>query len=93
MSADDHGTPSTYKNHGCRCGACRRAHADHQWNLRRTHLAALAAGRAPGLRHGSPNTYTNHGCRCAACTQANTEYMRRYRQRRANRPTQAKEKQ
>lgn len=87
MSADDHGTLSTYTNHGCRCEACKRANADYHRNLRRTRRAALAAGRAPGLKHGSFSTYTNHGCRCEACKRAKREYRRRYRQRRANRPT------
>ena len=33
MSAPRHGSHSTYKNHGCRCPACRAAAADYQRDL------------------------------------------------------------
>ena len=97
MGVNDHGKASTYVNYGCRCALCRRAIADYQFNLRRTRSKALAAG-AIEIQHGKASTYINYGCRCEACTQANSEYhseyLRRSRQRRANRPTdKTKEKQ
>ena len=41
MSAPKHGTASTYKNHGCRCPACRAAAVAYQ----RAYLSAAPAQR------------------------------------------------
>lgn len=66
MSADDHGMPSTYTNHRCRCEPCTAA------NTRRV-LASRAkrdASTLPPEAHGKASTYGNWRCRCVACTAA-----------------------
>lgn len=64
-----HGTASTYRNHGCRCSACREAaraaHAD--WKATVTSRDAL--------RHDN-STYVNYGCRCETCKAAHSAYER-----------------
>lgn len=86
MSADDHGSASTYTNWRCRCDACREA-----WRIE---FARMRRNRTRWLRddptlaqHGTESTYTNWGCRCAACTEGHRTYQRRaYQKRRAIRP-------
>ncbi len=76
MSADDHGTRSTYINYRCRCDACRRANSDYQ-------LRSIARRRAErfDVSHGSYSTYVNYGCRCAECRDAARACQRARRER------------
>jgi len=73
MSADDHGSASTYSNWGCRCTPCKEAN-------RVTHRRVLAYLRArrvvapDSVGHGRASTYTNWGCRCLPCTEAHRVY-------------------
>lgn len=71
MSADDHGSASTYSNHRCRCAPCRAAWAAYVAKRRAERVAG--AGTIP---HGTVGGYGNYGCRCEACVTAN---RRRYR--------------
>jgi len=83
--ADDdprHGTSNGYGNHGCRCDACRSAHAAaHSAYIKRQR----EAGRVMGT-HGSSLAYDT-GCRCDECRLAHNarsvEKKRRQRARRA----------
>ena len=82
MSADDHGSASTYSNHGCRCDLCKRAWADLVQRLR-SNREALAPETRTDIMHGRAATYTNHRCRCDACRIAWATYYRElYRARR-----------
>lgn len=79
MTKDDHGSPSTYSYHGCRCDACRAAWAA---DCRQRRLYRTASDLPPGVKHGLPNTYTNYGCRCPPCGDAHYDSYRDYRSRR-----------
>lgn len=68
-----HGSDSGY-GQGCRCDACRSAHAAAT-RLRR----AEKATRLDEAPHGTANTYTNWGCRCAPCTAAHSAALKRRR--------------
>jgi hypothetical protein len=71
MTADDHGSASTYSNHGCRCDLCRGAWTDYLYEVRRTRTLRLQ--KDPSLAtHGKYTTYTNWGCRCDLCRAAHT---------------------
>lgn len=67
LAADDprHGTASSYRNHACRCDACREAH--------RLDKAARRAEGPKGTRqqaqHGTRSKYSR-GCRCDECRAA-----------------------
>lgn len=81
MTADDHGSSSTYTNHGCRCDACSIAWARQQRFGRASRVTRLADN--PTLAdHGSPWTYNNWGCRCRACTDAWSAYRSAHREQR-----------
>lgn len=82
LAVDDprHGTVNGYGNLGCRCDACRRAHAEN-------HAAYMAKKRARGEvvgKHGSSAAYDS-GCRCDECRLAHNarsvEKKRRIRAR------------
>lgn len=77
MSADDHGSRSTYNNHGCRCDECRAAHAAYVARRSAERRAELAAGAAT-LPHGVLSTYNAWGCRCEDCRAAHAARERRY---------------
>jgi len=82
MSADDHGSVSTYTNHVCRCDECRAAWASDTRRMRAGRVQRLA--NDPTLAdHGLASTYCNWGCRCRACTDAATRT--RHRRRKAER--------
>lgn len=83
LAHDDsrHGTVNGYGNLGCRCDACRAAHAAaHSEYIRRKR----AEGRVVGS-HGSSVAYDT-GCRCDVCRQAHNARSvvkkRRIRERR-----------
>ena len=78
MSADDHGSRSTYMHHGCRCNDCRAATAAYEFR-RRARLAREVAGGLYDVEHGSHSTYVNYLCRCGPCTAASAEYHRKRR--------------
>lgn len=79
MTADDHGSDSTYTNHACRCAACVEAHrvAFGAGRMRRASRLALDPTLAP---HGTFSTYTNWCCRCDECTAAHASFQRQKRQ-------------
>jgi hypothetical protein len=64
---------------GCRCRACKRAHAarmaDYRMRTGRTKQHKWAGEPRPVSKHGSRSKYT-HGCRCEDCTEANRQYQR-----------------
>lgn len=45
MSADDHGSASTYRNHACRCDKCREAQRDAVADYRQRHPEQLEKRR------------------------------------------------
>ncbi len=59
MTADQHGTNSTYVNHRCRCDRCKAAHAVAQRELNKKYRARyLALGlTANGKRPKRPNEF------------------------------------
>jgi hypothetical protein len=68
-SSDLCGSPSGYKR-GCRCGACRKAHAEATAAQKRERVTRAAAD--PSLiPHGTQSGYINWLCRCPACKDAN----------------------
>lgn len=82
MDDPRHGTTNGYGNLGCRCAACRAAHAaNHKKYMERKR----ASGEVVGL-HGSSVAYDS-GCRCDTCRLAHNERSvekkRRIRERRA----------
>lgn len=84
LSDDDprHGTTNGYGNLGCRCDACRAAHAVHHARyMKRKREAGEVVGN-----HGSSVAYDS-GCRCDTCRLAHNkrsvEKKRRIRERRA----------
>lgn len=68
MSADVHGSPHTYTNHGCRCASCTAAHNEYQAEKRATRYerTRLNGGVAPVWQHNY-STYAMWGCRCDRC--------------------------
>jgi len=86
VSADDHGSASTYKNWKCRCAACTEA-----WRVACERSMVDRAERLaadPSLAaHGRASTYTNWRCRCAECKAAWSVYLRQRRSRAATSPT------
>lgn len=74
MTADDHGSYSTYSNHRCRCRACLDAHNEYVARRRRERAETPLPADDP--RHGKPTTYQNWGCRCDRCREATTEARR-----------------
>ena len=83
MAKNDHGSPSTYNNHKCRCSRCRSAWADYQYELREQRESRLDS---PAVVHGRPTTYSNWRCRCRDCTTAWADYQSDLRSRRAKQP-------
>jgi hypothetical protein len=81
LAEDDsrHGTVNGYGNLGCRCEACRTAHAAKH----REYMAkAIAEGRiAKDTPHGTTYKY-DAGCRCAQCRAAKAAVSRRSKARR-----------
>lgn len=68
-----HGKDGGYTQ-GCRCAACRAAHA--------TATRARRAERSTHLKdveHGRDNTYKNWGCRCDRCTAAHSAALKQRR--------------
>lgn len=70
-----HGSDSGYSR-GCRCDACRAAHAT-ACRLRR----AEKSTRLQDAPHGEPSTYSNWACRCAPCVAAHSAALTRRRSR------------
>jgi hypothetical protein len=83
-----HGSPWTYRNHGCRCESCKTAWSDYN---RARRARRIAEGPNP-QRHGMPSSYINHGCRCDECTAAIQNYRRQYRTRRKQEANRARRK-
>lgn len=84
----EHGSASTYTNHGCHCEQCRCAHraqAARRRAWRRDQRRADDAGRLvaplPPEQHGNTSTYTNWSCRCRLCAEANRLYCKGLRMR------------
>lgn len=78
MTRNDHGQSSTYENHGCRCAACKTAHAEKN---AAAHRRRKADGKAAGYdksKHGVKQTYDD-GCRCEPCRAANAAASRKHR--------------
>lgn len=73
MSADDHGSYSTYTNHGCRCVLCRSAWAVWNRRYRRRRRAALETDPSI-VEHGKNSTYINYRCTCRECRAAHADY-------------------
>lgn len=70
MDTLDHGNPSTYFNHKCRCEPCKKAASEYR-------KAQKARGLPEGdKRHGTTNGYFGWGCRCDLCKAAMSEYVR-----------------
>lgn len=78
MSADDHGSASTYRNWSCRCDACRAANSAVVALQRQRRRSEVPEGR-DDIPHGSNSTYTNYFCRCAPCKESHRVVRRRYR--------------
>ncbi|MCZ4557939.1 hypothetical protein O4215_20470 [Rhodococcus maanshanensis] len=70
----EHGTYSTYTNHGCTCAACTTANARYHGNQRSRRRAERITidGRLthPTCKHGTASSYSNYCCRCEPCTDA-----------------------
>lgn len=78
-----HGLYSTYVNHTCRCGECRRAAREYnRGRLERECRKVHEVCPHSDLVHGRLGTYNHHGCRCEACTRAHRAYARELRTRR-----------
>ena len=75
----EHGTVTSYSNHGCRCAECREANAASQREL-------IARYREQGGRgrHGTNYRYQT-GCRCDRCRAAHAAEDRKWRARRGKR--------
>jgi hypothetical protein len=71
-----HGSQARY-DAGCRCQACRAAHARVHRELRRDRKARRDSAQ---FRHGA-SAYSNWGCRCETCTTAAAEAQRPYYRR------------
>lgn len=67
----EHGTVTGYRNHGCRCADCRKAHAEAN---RRNREDRLASGR---LNHGTRSAL-DAGCRCVACKATKATHLGDY---------------
>lgn len=81
----EHGSPSTYSNHRCRCVPCTGAWA-------RAHLKWChdRARRVPPHVHGTENGYTNYRCRCERCKVGHREASaEKRRKKRADGPVKA----
>lgn len=60
LGAVPHGTVSGYDYWKCKCDACRRAAADHQWATKRRRRGLTPDDlTALGIPHGDLSTYTN----------------------------------
>lgn len=88
MSANDHGSASTYTNHACRCPECREAYrvyapakAARERYRRRLGMSPRKPARPLEAIHGTRYAYVRRECRCEACTAAAAEYMRQRRAR------------
>lgn len=88
LSPDDprHGSASTYRNHGCRCDACKKANTrSHlEWSHRRGYHKPRAEWLAEirlvaDSRHDLAGY--SRGCRCDICRKASADYQRDYRAR------------
>jgi hypothetical protein len=77
-----HGGTRKYRR-GCRCGICRKGHAERQAAGKTRRNARLAAGEA-GFVHGA-SAYGNWGCRCPVCSSEHRARMAAYKSSR--RPT------
>jgi hypothetical protein len=73
----EHGTPSAYTYHRCRCEVCREGN-----RLRMRQLMLNRSERTVAAPHGTVSGYTNWKCRCAPCKKAGSENNRRTRARR-----------
>lgn len=77
-----HGTPSAYGYHKCRCDICRAANTRR---CRAIHDRLKAVGLAPDdLRHGSVGGYSNWGCRCTKCSKKHSANLRLRKSRKRN---------
>lgn len=81
-----HGRYSVYKNHGCRCGACREAYLTYTREARRKRLEKVRRGEV-NFEHGTYGGYTTWECRCAECRRANSDYTRNRLQKQRMRRT------
>ena len=75
MSADDHGSRSTYVHYHCRCDKCRAASTAYMFRRRTERARELVAGLCE-VTHGTLSTYTNYRCRCRSCTTAKRSDVR-----------------
>lgn len=68
-----HGTPTAYRDHGCRCLPCqtRKREYDREAALRRKRLHIPAY-----VVHGTVSTYVYWTCRCEPCKEARNSYDR-----------------
>lgn len=78
-----HGTENGYRNLGCRCDRCKKAHADVY--RERNHRLGRTRPREILLqewaeKHGT-SRYRRYGCRCEVCRAAMADEKRRYRAR------------
>lgn len=72
----EHGRPTGYKYHGCRCDPCRSAMTTERKGQRS--CRACASGQSHEFMHGR-NGYDYHGCRCDICLGAMAaRNLRRY---------------
>lgn len=70
----EHGTDSLYQQ-GCRCDACRGAHAADSRARRQRFRQRVAEGDLSRVPHGTHAGYANHGCRCADCREAQLQHV------------------
>lgn len=82
MSLIPHGTIAGYRNHGCRCHACRGANAKEMREYRAQHASLVIDGVHPSAPHGTANGYVAYGCRCEPCTAAQRALLKQWRARR-----------
>lgn len=78
----EHGSASTYGNHGCRCEPCTAAWTAQFQRQRDQRKAARVEidGRLVAVNasvHGTEGTYSNHGCRCRPCLDAHAARARK----------------
>jgi hypothetical protein len=86
---------SAYRNGVCKCGICRKGHADAQnkntakWRASRVEIDGRLVAPLPPERHGSWSTYANYGCQCDPCREAarpvNKRSYERWKARQADR--------
>lgn len=63
MTPEQHGTPSGYNYHGCRCSNC----VDAIRTYTREYRDRKRSEPTPDHVHGTWNGYRTYGCRCERC--------------------------